>query len=112
MSFLFTYFQVHHSYDNITDDEGVVTKYKVEQTIRIHRPSIYLTGNYTCKVATFFTEQKSRHQVIIFDPGLGPSLSYVTDPPNTVILCRVQQVFPQPNLELSILTDAGGAGLK
>ena len=71
-----------------------------------------MTGTYSCKVATFFTELRSRHQVIIFDPGLGPSLSYVSDHSSTMIQCRVEQVFPEPVLQLAVISDAGQGELK
>ena len=38
----------------------------LEQILRVERPGVHLSGIYTCKVATFFTEEKSSHKVIIF----------------------------------------------
>ena len=40
--------------------------HKLQLSVRIARPSVHLSGIYTCKVATFFTEQKSAHSVIIY----------------------------------------------
>ena len=75
----------------------------LEQTVRVERPGVHLSGHYTCKVATFFKEQKSTHQVIIFgkapawlprlillfsDPGLGPKLTYKSfEGPDIHIYC-------------------------
>ena len=42
------------------------SKYKIEQKVRIERPSVHLSGDYTCKVATFFAEQNSSHNLLIF----------------------------------------------
>ena len=39
------------------------------------------------------------------DPGLGPSLHYVTEPPLTVVQCRAQQVYPEPRLAISVYTE-------
>ena len=44
------------------------------------------------------------------DPGLGPSLSYTTESPMTVVQCRVHQVYPEPRLELSVFTETAGPG--
>ena len=44
---------------------------KLVQTVRVQRPAVHLSGQYTCKVATFFKEEKSRHKLIIF--GESPS---------------------------------------
>ena len=38
----------------------------LEQVVRVERPGVHLSGDYSCKVATFFTEQKSTHKLIIF----------------------------------------------
>ena len=48
---------------------------RLVQTVRIQRPAVHLSGQYTCKVATFFKEEKTRHKVIIFGKSsLPPSL--------------------------------------
>ena len=46
----------------------------------------------------------------VTDPGIGPSLSYVTEPPLTLVQCRVQQVYPEPRLELSVYSEQIGPG--
>ena len=38
----------------------------IEQKLRIERPSVHLSGDYTCKVATFFAEQNNSHNLLIF----------------------------------------------
>ena len=105
---------------------------KLVQTVRVQRPAVHLSGQYTCKVATFFKEEKSRHKLIIFgesplslpltnlrdslipsEPGLGPQLTYsVVQDQNIRIYCSVQQVFPQPTLGLSIYTETAGGGAR
>ena len=43
---------------------------RLVQTVRIQRPAVHLSGQYTCKVASFFKEEKTRHEVIIFGESL------------------------------------------
>ena len=38
----------------------------VRQTLRVARPAVHLSGRYTCKVSTFYLEQRSDLQLIIF----------------------------------------------
>ena len=39
---------------------------RIEQIIRVERPSVHLSGDYTCKVASFFTEELYTHNLIFF----------------------------------------------
>ena len=52
--------EVRHSSTNTS--EG----YRIDQVIRVERPSVHLSGDYACKVATFMMEERSRHNLIIF----------------------------------------------
>ena len=40
--------------------------FTIEQVIRVERPSVHLSGDYTCKVASFFAEERTTHNLIIF----------------------------------------------
>ena len=40
--------------------------FKTEQVIRVLRPTIHTSGDYTCRVATFMMEQAATHTLIIF----------------------------------------------
>ena len=51
---------VRESARNTTDG------FMIEQVVRVERPSVHLSGNYSCKVASFFTEQSTTHSLIIF----------------------------------------------
>ena len=42
------------------------TEFKIAQKVRVERPSVHLSGPYTCKVATFFSEKNSSHNLLIF----------------------------------------------
>jgi len=102
--------KVKYNLSNVTSEKGLLSQnstqvHKLDLSVRIARPSVHLSGTYTCKVATFFDEQKSTHSVIIYDPGVGPKLNYVTETPKTLIQCRVHQVYPEPKLQLSIHTE-------
>ena len=46
---------------NVTEDT-----FRVEQVIRVIQPSILTSGVYTCKVATFTSEQITSHNLLIF----------------------------------------------
>jgi hypothetical protein len=52
--------EVRHS--SRTTSEG----FGMNQNIRVQRLSVHLSGDYTCKVATFMREESSRHNIIIF----------------------------------------------
>ena len=76
--------------------------YMTKQVIRVMRPNIHLSGSYTCKVATFTQEDATSHQLVIFEPGAGPFLSYsMLDSGQLNLSCSVNQVFPEPELHLS-----------
>ena len=52
-------------YDN-SSVEGNTELYRLEQVVRVLRPSVHLSGEYTCKVATFYTEHRASHTLIIY----------------------------------------------
>ena len=56
---------------NVTEDT-----FRVEQVIRVIQPSILTSGVYTCKVATFTSEQITSHNLLIFGKLLSKSLQY------------------------------------
>ena len=43
---------------------------RIEQTLRIERPSVHLSGDYSCKVASFSKEESSTHNLLIFGKEL------------------------------------------
>lgn len=91
--------EVSHNSRNTSDG------FRIDQNIRVERPSVHLSGDYTCKVAAFLMEESSTHNLIIFDPGLGPLLSYNTVEEQINLSCQVEQVFPEPKLSLNIYTE-------
>ena len=52
---------VSHKSRNISSSD-----FQIEQKLRVGRPSVHLSGVYTCKVATFFSEQNSSHNLLLF----------------------------------------------
>ena len=59
----------------MTSEKGLLSQnstqvHKLDLSLRIARPSVHLSGTYTCKVATFFDEQKSTHSVIIYGKNI------------------------------------------
>ena len=52
-------------YDN-SSVEGDTGLYRLDQVVRVLRPSVHLSGDYTCKVATFYTEHRAGHTLIIY----------------------------------------------
>ena len=52
--------EVTHSARNTSEGS------RISQIIRVSRPSVHLSGDYTCKVASFFMEESSAHNLIIF----------------------------------------------
>ena len=53
--------ETSHVRVNVTNDT-----FRVEQVIRVIQPSILTSGVYTCKVATFTSEQITSHNLLIF----------------------------------------------
>ena len=82
--------EVTHSARNTSEGS------RISQIIRVLRPSVHLSGDYTCKVASFFMEESSAHNLIIF--GKIPMiLDYVI----TMLCCRP---WPRP---CPVLYDCG-----
>ena len=52
--------EVRHSATNSSQES------RIDQIIRVERPSVHLSGDYTCKVASFFAEERSSHNLLIF----------------------------------------------
>jgi hypothetical protein len=52
--------EVTHSARNTSEGS------RISQIICVSRPSVHLSGDYTCKVASFFMEESSAHNLIIF----------------------------------------------
>ena len=44
----------------------LISDFEIEQKVRIGRPFVHLSGQYTCKVATFLSEQNSSHNLLLF----------------------------------------------
>ena len=67
--------KVKYNLSNVTSEKGLLSQnstqvHKLDLSVRIARPSVHLSGIYTCKVATFFDEQKSTHSVIIYGKNI------------------------------------------
>jgi len=80
--------------------KNTTTEKRVEQVLRIARPSTQLSGDYTCRVATFTHEERMSHTMTVFDPGVGPLLRYSEVNNQVNLSCHVEEVFPEPQLEL------------
>jgi len=97
---------VRHQTTNTTE------KKMVEQVLRLERPSTRMSGDYTCRVATFTHEERKSHTLTIFDPGVGPNLRYSELNNQVNLSCQVEQVFPEPRLELDWDYDMVGEGAR
>ena len=52
--------ETHHNLSNDTE------LFKTDQVIRVLRPTIHTSGEYTCRVATFTQERATTHSLIVF----------------------------------------------
>ena len=52
--------ETHHNLSNYTE------VFKTDQVIRVLRPTIHTSGQYTCRVATFTQERATTHSLIVF----------------------------------------------
>ena len=77
---------------------------------------VTMSGDYTCRVATFTHEERMSHTMTVFgkqntcifliscssvpDPGVGPLLRYSEVNNQVNLSCHVEEVFPEPQLDL------------
>ncbi|XP_071449923.1 uncharacterized protein [Hetaerina americana] len=91
-----------------TDDENTM-----HRALVIRRPTVELSGRYTCLVSTF-TEEKSVSEImVVFVPekALMMSQSKPGRGDAVRVSCRAEGVYPEPNITLSLLRHQPGASL-
>ena len=90
--------------------------YRIEQIIVMEGPTVELSGEYHCRVATFSEEIINSLIMTIFgkeeltnnlmmtmmflDPGVGPVLKYSSLQDQVELSCCSENVFPKPSLDL------------
>jgi len=72
----------------------------VGHIVHFRQPSHIISGLYTCRVATFLQEFSLHHNMIVYDPGLGPYLQYHQINNQVNLSCMVENVFPEPVVHL------------
>lgn len=90
---------VKHHITNTTNEK------RVAQVLRLERPTTHLSGDYHCRVSTFTHEERRSHTMTVFDPGVGPQLKYSEVNNQVNLSCHVEEVFPEPELELDWHSD-------
>ncbi|KAJ8922099.1 hypothetical protein NQ315_004031 [Exocentrus adspersus] len=72
------------------------TRYRA---LKIFNVTTDLTGNYTCKVSSFDSEDSETKQLIIYTPARS-GLDLVLLEEDQTVICTVYGVFPKPELKL------------
>ncbi|XP_026670695.1 uncharacterized protein LOC108626522 [Ceratina calcarata] len=79
------------------------TKYRA---MKLNKPSIDLTGEYTCVISTYADEQSASASMIVYSTEDKFNLAYkkktIDDKDGVEITCMAEGLYPQPTLDISI----------
>lgn len=79
------------------------TKYRA---MKLNKPGIDLTGEYTCVVCTFVDETSASASMLVYSAedtfDLGCRKQTINDKDGVEITCKAEGLFPQPTLDISI----------
>lgn len=75
----------------------------VHRALNIIQPGPDLSGDYTCLVSTFTSEDRQTKRMLVFAPGKDMQLKKETKRNGLVeISCSAKDVFPQPTMNLHV----------
>ncbi|KOX68272.1 hypothetical protein WN51_07624 [Melipona quadrifasciata] len=79
------------------------TKYRA---MKLNKPGIDLTGEYTCVIFTFADEQSANAPMVVYSTEDKFDLLYrkktIDDKDGVEITCKAEGLYPQPTLDISI----------
>ncbi|XP_042205572.1 uncharacterized protein LOC121854839 [Homarus americanus] len=86
----------------VSDEE--FTKHRA---LAIVNPTTELTGEYTCWISSFESEDFRRKSLIVYAPASDMSMTYSKPSEERVIVsCRAGGIFPKPNIDIFRSTSA------
>ncbi|KAK9878651.1 hypothetical protein WA026_023101 [Henosepilachna vigintioctopunctata] len=75
----------------------------IHRALQITKPGPDLSGNYTCAVSSYFSEDRKTKSMLIVDPGKSLELKQeFHENGNRKIICSAEGVFPQPSMNIHI----------
>lgn len=75
--------------------------YSKHRALAILNPTTELTGEYTCWISSFSSEDFERKQLIVYAPAVDMSMTYIKPSDDSVIVsCRAGGIYPAPNIAL------------
>ncbi|XP_046400267.1 uncharacterized protein LOC124166674 isoform X2 [Ischnura elegans] len=85
----------------------------MHRALVIRRPTVELSGKYTCLVSTFTEEKSVSETLVVFVPekALMMSQSKQDRSDSVRVSCKAEGVYPEPNITLSLLRHQPGASL-
>ncbi|XP_011646140.2 uncharacterized protein LOC105432862 [Pogonomyrmex barbatus] len=80
--------------------------YTEYRAIKLNKPGIDLTGEYTCVISTFADERTANASMIVYSTEEKFDLIYkkriIDDKDGVEITCAAEGLYPQPTLEISV----------
>ncbi|XP_076058555.1 uncharacterized protein LOC143035573 [Oratosquilla oratoria] len=75
--------------------------YNKHRALAIRNPTTELTGEYTCWLSSFASEDFRRKKLIVYAPARNITMTYVKSPQDSVIVsCRANGVSPKPEIAI------------
>ncbi|KAK8735470.1 hypothetical protein OTU49_005406 [Cherax quadricarinatus] len=82
-------------------------EYTKHRALAILRPTTELTGEYTCSISSFESEDLKRKSLIIYAPPVDMSMTYSKPSEDSVVVsCRAGGIYPEPNIAIFRSTTA------
>lgn len=76
------------------------------RAMKLDKPGIDLTGDYTCVISTFEDEKAANFSMVIYSTGemfdFGHQRKIIDDKDGLEATCMAEGVYPQPNLDISV----------
>lgn len=83
--------------------DNPLTKYRA---MKLNKPGIDLTGEYTCVISTFADERSANASMVVYSTGDKFDLIHrkktIDDKDGVEIACMAEGLFPQPTLDISV----------
>ncbi|XP_076222770.1 uncharacterized protein LOC116433344 isoform X1 [Nomia melanderi] len=86
--------------------EASNNSYTKHRAMKLNKPGIDLTGDYTCVISTFEDEKSASASMVVYSTEEKFDLVYrkktIDDKDGVVITCIAEGLFPEPTLDISI----------
>lgn len=76
-------------------------EYTKHRALAIVKPTTELSGEYTCWISSFESEDFKRKSLIVYAPAMDMSMTYTKPSEESVVVsCRAGGIFPEPNIAI------------